>query len=144
MKNNRDEFMETEKSFLGKGWSFPPEFIKEAKSVKMLENEADIDSSLEILLSTRLGERIMVPDYGCNLEELLFSPLNLSVKTYIIDLIKTAILYHEPRIDAKKIQIDPAEELNGVLLINIEYIVRSTNSRRNMVFPFYKEEGSEL
>jgi len=136
--------METEKSFLGKGWSFPPEFIKEAKSVKMLENEADIDSSLEILLSTRLGERIMVPDYGCNLEELLFSPLNLSVKTYIIDLIKTAILYHEPRIDAKKIQIDPAEELNGVLLINIEYIVRSTNSRRNMVFPFYKEEGSEL
>jgi phage baseplate assembly protein W len=86
----------------------------------------------------------MVPDYGCSLEELLFSPLNLSVKTYVIDLIKTAILYHEPRIDAKKIQIDPAEELNGVLLINIEYIVRSTNSRRNMVYPFYKEEGTEI
>jgi hypothetical protein len=136
--------METEKSFLGRGWSFPPEFKKETKAVKMLEDEADIESSLEILLSTRLGERIMVPDYGCNLEELLFSPLNLSVKTYIIDLIKTAILYHEPRIDAKKIQIDPADELNGVLLLNIEYIVRSTNSRRNMVFPFYKEEGNEI
>ena len=130
--------------FLGRGWSFPPEFKKETKAVKVLEDEADIESSLEILLSTRLGERIMVPDYGCNLEELLFSPLNLSVKTYVIDLIKTAILYHEPRIDAKKIQIDPADELNGVLLINIEYIIRSTNSRRNMVYPFYKEEGTEL
>jgi len=63
---------------------------------------------------------------------------------YVIDLIKTAILYHEPRIDAKKIQIDPADELNGVLLINIDYIIRSTNSRRNMVYPFYKEEGTEL
>lgn len=134
--------METEKSFLGRGWSFPPEFKKETKAMKMLKDESDIESSLEILLSTRLGERIMVPGYGCNLEELLFSPLNLSVKTYIIDLIKTAILYHEPRIDAKRIQIDPAEELNGVLLINIEYIIRSTNSRRNMVYPFYKEEGS--
>jgi phage baseplate assembly protein W len=136
--------METEKTFLGRGWSFPPEFKKETKAVKMLEDETDIESSLEVLLSTRLGERIMVPDYGCNLEELLFSPLNLSVKTYVTDLIKTAILYHEPRIDAKKIQIEPADELNGVLLINIEYIIRSTNSRRNMVFPFYKEEGSEL
>ncbi len=127
---------------MGRGWSFPPEFKKETKAMKMLKDESDIESSLEILLSTRLGERIMVPGYGCNLEELLFSPLNLSVKTYIIDLIKTAILYHEPRIDAKRIQIDPAEELNGVLLINIEYIIRSTNSRRNMVYPFYKEEGS--
>ena len=136
--------MDTEQSFLGRGWSFPPEFKKETKAVKMFEDETDIESSLEILLSTRLGERIMVPDYGCNLEELLFSPLNLSVKTYVIDLIKTAILYHEPRIDAKKIQIDPADELRGVLLINIEYIIRSTNSRRNMVYPFYKEEGTEL
>jgi len=136
--------MEQKNSFLGSGWSFPPEFSKEGRSVKMLEDEADIESSLEILLSTRLGERIMVPGYGCNLDELLFSPLNLTLKTYVIDLIKTAILYHEPRIDVKKIDIDPTDELNGVLLINIDYIVRTTNSRKNMVFSFYKEEGNEL
>jgi phage baseplate assembly protein W len=59
-------------------------------------------------------------------------------------LIKTAILYYEPRIDVKKIDIDPADELNGVLLINIDYIIRATNSRMNMVYPFYKEEGNEL
>ena len=135
--------METTKSFLGRGWSFPPEFNRGTKAVKMLEDEADIKSSLEILLSTRLGERIMLPNYGCNLDELLFSPLNLTLKTFVVDLIKTAILYHEPRIDVNKIEIDPFDELNGVLLINIDYTIRTTNSRKNMVYPFYKEEGNE-
>jgi uncharacterized protein len=135
--------MQEYKSFLGRGWSFPPEFRKGTKSVELLENEEDIKSSLEILLSTRLGERIMVPDYGCNLDELLFKPLNLTLKTYVIDLIKRAILYHEPRIDVNKIAIDPINELEGELLINIDYTIRSTNSRKNMVFPFYKTEGSE-
>jgi phage baseplate assembly protein W len=136
--------MDENQSFLGRGWSFPPEFNKESRSVKMLEDEVDIKSSLHILLSTRLGERVMLSGYGCNLEELLFSPLTLTLKTYVTDLIKTAILYHEPRIDVKKIDIDPTDELNGVLLVNIDFIIRSTNSRMNMVFPFYKEEGNEL
>ncbi|MFV0267273.1 MAG: GPW/gp25 family protein [Draconibacterium sp.] len=136
--------MEKQHSFLGTGWSFPPEFQKENKAVKMLQDEEDINSSLHILLTTRLGERIMVPDYGCNLDELLFKPLNLTVKTYVIDLIKRAILYHEPRIDVNKIAIDPVNELEGQLLINIDYTIRTTNSRRNMVFPFYKTEGTEL
>ncbi len=135
--------MEEYHSFLGRGWGFPPEFSKDSKSVKLIEDEEDIKSSLEILLSTRLGERIMVPDYGCNLDELLFKPLNLTLKTYVVDLIKKAILYHEPRIDVNKIAIDPVNELNGELLIKLDYIIRSTNSRKNMVFPFYKTEGSE-
>lgn len=136
--------MEANRSFLGRGWSFPPEFSRGTKTVKMLEDEADIKSSLGILLSTKLGERIMVPGYGCNLGELLFKPLNLTIKTFVVDLIKTAILYHEPRIEVNKIDIDPNNELQGVLLINIEYTIRTTNSRKNMVYPFYKEEGNEL
>jgi hypothetical protein len=136
--------MDTSKSFLGRGWGFPPEFNLATKAVNMLEDEADIKSSLEILLSTRLGERVMVPDYGCNLDELLFKPLTLTLKTYVIDLIKTAILYYEPRIDLNKIAIDPTDELEGVLLINLDYTVRATNSRKNMVYPFYKAEGNEL
>jgi phage baseplate assembly protein W len=136
--------MDTSKSFLGRGWGFPPEFNRATKAVNMLEDEADIKSSLEILLSTRLGERVMVPDYGCNLDELLFKPLTLTLKTFVIDLIKTAILYYEPRIDLNKIAIDLSEELEGVLLINLDYTVRATNSRKNMVYPFYKAEGNEL
>jgi len=136
--------MDTSKSFLGRGWGFPPEFNRATKAVNMLEDEADIKSSLEILLSTRLGERVMIPDYGCNLDELLFKPLTLTLKTFVIDLIKTAILYYEPRIDLNKIAIDPTDELEGVLLINLDYTVRATNSRKNMVYPFYKAEGNEL
>lgn len=131
-------------TFLGRGWSFPPEFNRESKAVKMLEDEEDIRSSLHILLSTRPGERVMVPGYGCNLDELLFSPLNLTIETYVVDLIRTAILYYEPRIDVNKIEIDQTDEFYGVLLIRIDYTIRVTNSRMNMVYPFYKEEGNEL
>ncbi|NLJ00892.1 MAG: GPW/gp25 family protein [Bacteroidales bacterium] len=132
------------RSFLGRGWSLPPEFTKETGTVKMLEDEDDIVSSLHILLSTRLGERVMVPDYGCNLDDLLFNSLSITVKTYVADLIRTAILYHEPRIDTKKIAIEPADDTNGVLLIHIEFVVRATNSRMNMVYPFYKTEGNRM
>lgn len=135
--------METN-SFLGTGWGFPPEFKRNTKTVELVADEEDINSSLEILLSTRPGERIMVPEYGCNLDELLFKPLNLTLKTYVVDLIKTAILYFEPRIDVQKVEIEPGNDMEGVLLINIEYTIRATNSRKNMVYPFYKTEGSEL
>ncbi|HBC05606.1 MAG TPA: GPW/gp25 family protein [Aequorivita sp.] len=136
--------MNTSEIFLGEGWSFPPHFDKKTGELVITAGVADINKSLEILLSTRLGERIMLPDYGCNLEELLFQPLDVTLKTYIKELIETAILYYEPRITAQKISLDTTNELNGEILINIEYIVRITNSRANMVFPFYKTEGTEV
>ena len=139
--------MDTNTSFLGIGWGFPPEFNKKGKGrVEMLSDEEDIKSSLQVLLTTRLGERVMFPEYGCNLDELLFESLNRTLITYTVDLIKTAILYHEPRIDVIKIDISEGEtdESEGKLVINIDYIVRATNSRTNVVFPFYKEEGTDI
>lgn len=136
--------METEQDFLGIGWSFPPEFKESTKEVTMLKNESDIKSSLEILLSTKIGERIMQPKYGCNMDELLFNPLNRTLKTFVSELIKTAILYHEPRIDVEKIDITQGDDLSGELLVLIDFKVRATNSRINMVYPFYKQEGTNL
>ena len=136
--------MNTKNSFLGTGWAFPPEFVKEQKQTKMISNEEDIKSSLHILLTTKLGERVMFPEYGCNLEELLFESLNRTLITYTVDLIKTAILYHEPRIDVIRIDISETDPLEGKLIISIDYIVRATNSRTNVVFPFYKEEGTDI
>jgi uncharacterized protein len=131
-------------NFLGRGWSFPPTFDASAGSVKMLEGKEDICSSLEILLATALGERVMLPGYGCNLEELLFENLNTTTKTIIADTVQTAILYHEPRIDAEKIALNTVQELEGVVLIEVTYRVRSTNSRFNFVYPFYREEGTDV
>jgi phage baseplate assembly protein W len=136
--------METEQDFLGIGWSFPPEFKESTKAVTMLSNESDIKSSLEILLSTKIGERIMQPKYGCNMDELLFNPLNRTLKTFVSELIRTAILYHEPRIDVEKIDITKGDNLSGELLVLIDFKVRATNSRINMVYPFYKQEGTNL
>lgn len=131
-------------SFLGTGWTFPPTFSKTGKQVEMLSDVADIYSSLEILLSTRPGERVMLPRYGCNLDELLFEPLTTTFKTYMKDLITTAILYFEPRIDVNSINLDDTGELEGKILISVDFTVRSTNSRFNYVYPFYKKEGTEL
>jgi len=136
--------MESEKAFLGTGWSFPPEFKKTTKSVVMISDEEDIKSSLEILLSTKIGERIMLPKFGCNVDELLFNPLSTTLKTYVSELIKTAILYHESRIDVEKIDITQGDDINGEVLVVLDYKIRATNSRTNIVYPFYKEEGTNL
>ena len=139
-----DEVINSIKSFLGTGWGFPPEFNSGSKQVNMLSDAADVQSSLEILLSTRPGERVMQPGYGCNLDELVFEPLTTTFKTYIKDLISTAILYFEPRIEINKIDLFDSGELEGVIIISIDYTIRSTNSRFNFVYPFYKVEGTQI
>ena len=110
----------------------------------MLTDEADIQSSLEILLSTRLGERIMQPLYGCNLDDMVFEGINLTMKTYLKELILSAILYYEPRIDLEGVDIDDSDQNEGVIRIILNYTVRVTNSRYNWVYPFYKNEATGL
>src|SRR5689334_7004378 len=118
-------------SFLGTGWSFPPTFNAAAGSVEMTSDEADIQLSLQILLSTRKGERVMEPDYGCNLDDMVFEPMTTTFKTFMRETIKTAILYYEARIDLNSIKIDDSHETEGVILIILDYTVRTTNSRFN-------------
>lgn len=110
----------------------------------MLEQEADIASSLEVLLSTLQGERVMLPQYGCNLDELVFESLDTRMKTLMADKVESAILYHEPRIELESVRLDDSQELEGVVLIEVIYRVKSTNSRFNFVFPYYRLEGTDI
>ena len=134
---------ENSKAYLGTGWGFPPTFDKAAKRVKLVSAEQDICESLRILLSTSLGERVMQPTYGCNLQELLFEPLSPTVASNIKELVRTAILYHEPRIFLNNLELEqtPREEMNGLINIIVDYTIISTNSRFNFVYPFYLQEG---
>jgi phage baseplate assembly protein W len=134
------------RSFLGRGWSFPPTFDRRVGGVRMLDDEDDIVSSLQILLSTAPGERIMVPQYGCNMDELVFENLDTRMRTLMADKIESAILYHEPRIDLEHVRVedDPAEAIGGRLLIGVTYRVKATNSRFNFVFPYYRDEGTDI
>jgi hypothetical protein len=130
--------------FLGRGWSFPPTFNRTRAEVDMLEQEADVASSLEILLSTTRGERVMLPQYGCNLDELVFESLDTRMKTLMADKVESAILYHEPRVELESVRLDDSRQLEGVVLIEVRYRVKATNSRFNFVFPYYKSDGTDI
>lgn len=133
-----------DRPFLGRGWSFPPGFSNKTNQVFMVQEEEDIQESLSILLSTRQGERSMQPRYGCNLEVMLFEPLTTTLITRVSDQIKTSILFNEPRIDLNNVRINTQSINEGLVLIEITYTVRNTNSRFNFVYPFYLEEGSNI
>ena len=129
-------------SYLGRGWSFPPSFVKSKNQVELVSEQKDIEQSLHILLSTRPGERTMQADYGCNLHVMLFEPLTTTLITYVKDIINTAIAFYEPRINVNHINIEPQPEGEGLILIKFDYNIRTTNSRFNFVYPFYLEEAT--
>ncbi|MCB0207853.1 MAG: GPW/gp25 family protein [Anaerolineae bacterium] len=134
--------MPTDQSFLGTGWSFPPTFTAGGAAVELVSGVEDIHQSLQILLATRLGERVMQDDFGCDLSSLLFAEIDQDLLNSLSSLISDAILYHEPRIKLDKLNIAEDKNRQGLLLIGIEYTIRNTNSRFNMVYPFYINEAT--
>jgi len=137
--------MAEDTSFLGRGWAFPPSFDQINKEAYMVSDQEDINQSLKILLATKPGERIMNPDFGCDLLQFVFEEVSESLFSHIKTVIMDAIIRFEARIDVEEIEIehDSNSEL-GVLYITIHYIIRQTNSRHNMVYPFYLLEGNNI
>ena len=131
-------------SFLGTGWSFPPHFDRETGAVRMTSDEEDIRASLVILLGTAAGERFLNPEYGIDMHALLFESLSTTMQTYLKDRVKTAILIHEPRINLLSLELDTSAQYDGRVSIIVEYEVRATNSRYNLVYPFYLSDGNEI
>ncbi|MEQ9354406.1 GPW/gp25 family protein [Coleofasciculus chthonoplastes] len=136
--------MELNTSFLGTGWSFPPTFNQETAAVELVSDAEDVRQSLEIILSTQPGERIMHPDFGCELNQFLFEEITQGLITGIKGIIADAILYHEPRVDLEAIDISESADQPGLLFISINYLLRTTNSRFNLVYPFYLQETTNL
>jgi uncharacterized protein len=129
-------------AFLGTGWSFPPSFTKGGAEVVLVSGTEDIHQSLRILLSTRLGERVMREDYGCDLFEIQFEEIDQSLVNRVTGLVTDAILLGEPRIQLDQVAVDESATTEGLLLIQIAYTVRTTNSRYNMVYPFHLYEAT--
>ena len=128
--------------FLGRGWSFPPTFANQGRGVRMAEAEEDIRQSLHVLLSTGLGERVLRPTFGWQRDALLFEPLSTSFGTLVKREIETAILYFEPRIELNRVTLETLPDAAGRIEIRLDYTVRATNTRSNLVFPFYLDEAS--
>jgi phage baseplate assembly protein W len=130
-------------NFLGRGWGFPPSFDRKRRGVEMTTDVEDIKKSLEILLGTTLGERVMRPEYGSNLESMVFEPLDNSAKGLMISSVREVITLHEPRIIVESVDLEE-ENLNGLLIISIDFFIPSVNSRANVVYPFYLNEATSL
>jgi phage baseplate assembly protein W len=131
-----------DQQFLGRGWAFPLMFENQGRTVRMAEAEDDIRQSLNILLSTDVGERVMRPAFGWKRDALLFEPLSTTFASYLKRELETAILFYEPRIELNRVSFDVSTSLEGRIDIRLDYTIRATNTRSNLVYPFYLDEAN--
>ncbi len=135
------------KPFLGVGWPFPlvdsngrPRLNADG-SLKLSQYEESVRESIWIVLGTAKGERVMRPEFGCGIYDLVFEVNSASTAGLVAQAVRDALLYFEPRIDVLDVQVE-AEGSKGVLLISIDYQVRATNNVFNLVYPFYLERST--
>lgn len=121
--------------FLGKGTSFP--FTMKDNKIYMTQDEALVKESIGIILSTEPGERLMHPDFGAGLSRLAFSQNNTVTATLIADRVEESLKKWEPRIKVLLVDVSPDPEEKNRLNILIDYLIRKSNSKKNMVYPFY-------
>lgn len=133
--------MKDVKAFLGIGWKFPVMTSKDTLQMESSKYEEDIKESILIILSTAKGERVMRPEFGCGIHDYVFSVINITTIADIKSSIFEALTLWEPRIEVKDVNVNTEQISTGKLVITIEYVVRATNNRFNLVYPFYLTEG---
>jgi len=127
--------------FLGVGWACPMSCDDSSKDIALSRYEKDVEEAILIILKTAPGERVMRPDFGCGIHEYVFAPNNAQTAGMIRFHVEQALARWEPRIEALSVQVNSDSYRPEVLLIDIGYTVRSTDSRFNIVYPFYLERG---
>ncbi len=130
-------------NFIGTGWAFPPAFTAGGADVVLVQDDQDIFESLQILLATSLGERVMREDYGCNLRDYLFEELDQRLLNNLRLAVTNAVRMHETRVEMEDVSFDIQADLQqSTIYIRIGFRVRTTNTRYNMVYPFYLTESA--
>jgi hypothetical protein len=127
------------KEFLGVGWKFP--VTVDSGKIAMSKYEDDIREAIWLILSTAKGERIMHPDFGCEIHDMVFQTVNVVTLSSIEMAVREALTLHEPRIKVMRIDVSSEEALEGKLVINIDYCVKTTDNQFNIVYPFDISEG---
>ncbi|NTU41446.1 MAG: GPW/gp25 family protein [Nitrospirales bacterium] len=129
------------KEFLGKGWKYPV-MTTPVGGIGLSVYEDDIREAILIILGTAKGERVMRPDFGCGIHDLVFAPINTATLTLVENSVREALTIYEPRIELMQVSASAERAGEGKLLVSIEYRVRTTNNRFNLVYPFYLREGN--
>ena len=133
--------MDTRKQSLGRGWAFPVQLDGVTGRVAWAEHETDIRQSIRIIIETARGERVMRPDFGCGIHDLVFDAADTALLQRVRAEVEAALTRYEARIELQRIDVDAPPGVDGQLLIEIEYRVRLTNQVGNLVYPFYFREG---
>lgn len=121
---------------IGRGWNFPP-MLNEQGTVALTGDEDEIRQSIRIILGTGPGQRVMRPEFGCRIHELVFAPNNNTTAGLASRYVSEALGRWEPRIDVQRVDVTPDPDEPARLLITVEYRVRATHSNRSLVYPFY-------
>ena len=128
------------RAFLGVGWAFPPRVEANGRVAEAVYEE-DVRQAIQIILATNPGERVMRPEFGAGLQTFVFEPINPTTLARVQDRVRRALVDWEPRIDVEDVQVSPRGAPPVKLEIGLQYRVRATNSRQNLVYPFYLQEG---
>lgn len=135
------ELFDPVKTFLGVGWAHPVQPDSLAADIASAEYEEDIRQAIRIILETSPGERVMRPDFGSGLRDMLFEPVNVTTFALVKQRVEHALIFWEPRINVRDVKVTTRAAERNCLEINIGYEVRTTNTFYNLVYPFYLEEG---
>jgi phage baseplate assembly protein W len=129
------------RDFLGVGWKFPLQVTASGK-IAQARYEQRIEESIYLILSTARGERVMLPNFGCGIHDLVFAPNNALTSSVVVQNVRQALVAFEPRIDVLEVSADQGEGEPNLLLIRINYRIRANNALGNLVYPFYIREGA--
>jgi phage baseplate assembly protein W len=127
------------RAYLGVGWRFPPQVTAQGELAQS-SYEQRVEESIYLILSTSKGERVMLPDFGCGIHDLVFAPNNSATLSMVVQEVHSALSNQERRIDVLDVSADSSPDEANLLLIRVTYQIRDNNAIGNLVFPFYLQE----
>ncbi len=125
---------------IGSGWRFPPN-VDGRGGIALVSLEQEIEEAIEIILSTPKGQRVMRPEFGCRIHELIFAPIDAGTAASASHYVREALGWWEPRIKVENVTVDTDPSSPSCLLIHISYRIRATHDERALVYPFYTIPG---
>ena len=123
-------------TFIGRGFFWPLQ-VNHTGSIRLTDGPADLDRSMAVVLATAPGERVMRPQFGCRIWDLLFEPVTANLLGLMAQAVRDALAQWEPRVTVEQVDPVPDADDGALIVINVTYRVKATNDRRNLVYPFY-------
>jgi phage baseplate assembly protein W len=127
---------------VGSGWAFPPTVDARGR-IALARQERDVEEAIRMILLTPIGQRVMRPEFGCRIHDLIFAPNEATTTGLARYYVQDALEMWEPRIDVTEVLVAPDPLNTGRLLIDIRYVIKSTHDERALVFPFYRIPGED-